>query len=151
LKIAGTMMNQLEGIRGQLENLPADEASNSTVKSAADALDQKLIGFEERFDDIRVTGGQDSTRWPSGIIEKIFHDASDVQADDYPPTDQEVAVNAMYSEELARWQEELAGYVSHDVADFNNLLKQQNFSPITTAAPTAAPEQRSRGRNGQPR
>ena len=37
-------------------------------------------------------------RWPAGIIEKIFHDASDVQADDYPPTDQEVAVNAMYGE-----------------------------------------------------
>ena len=49
LKVAGTMMNQLEVIRGQLENLPADEASNSTVKSAADALDQKADRLRGAF------------------------------------------------------------------------------------------------------
>lgn len=144
LKIAGDMVNQLEVIRSQLENLPADEASNSAVGSAADALDRKLIHFEERLQDIRVTGGQDGMRWPAGILEKIFHDASDAQADDYAPTDQEIAVNAMYAEELGRWQGELAGYISKDVADFNSVLKQQNFPPITTTAPAAAPERRRR-------
>ncbi|HEV2387639.1 MAG TPA: hypothetical protein VGS20_10335 [Candidatus Acidoferrales bacterium] len=140
LKIAGEMIDQLEVIRGQLEDLPAAEASNPAIRTAAGALDQKLIAFEERLDDIRVTGGQDGMRWPAGILQKIFHVASDAQADDFTPTDQEIAVNAMYTAELRRWQPELAGAVNQDVADFNRLLTGQNFPPIRTAVPAPAPE-----------
>jgi photosystem II stability/assembly factor-like uncharacterized protein len=133
LKSAGDMIDQVEVVRGQLENLPNEEASNSSVSEGSLELDQKLIDFEEHLHDLKVTGGQDGMRWPAGLMEKIFHVASDAQADDFRPTDQEIAVNAMYTEEIRRLQGQLAQLINQDVANFNNFLKQQNLATITTA------------------
>lgn len=147
LKSTGAMINQVERIREQLENPPDEERSNQTIGSADKKLDETLIGFEERLYDIRVTGGQDGMRWPAGLQEKLSHLASQVAADDYQPTDQELAVNAMYEAEIGRWQAELKGLVGKNVAEFNRRLKQQNFPAIRTVA-ERTPDEGNEGRGG---
>jgi hypothetical protein len=129
---AGQMINQLEIIRAQIESLPRGETA-----TAADALDAKLISFEERLYSVRVTGGQDSMRWPAGLISKLSHVASQAQEADFRPTDQEVAVNAMFTQEIQAWRPELEQLISHDVAELNQQLQKQNVRPIVTTVPPA--------------
>jgi photosystem II stability/assembly factor-like uncharacterized protein len=128
----GQMINQIEFIRAQLEGLPHGETT-----TAADALDAKFIGIEERLYSVRVTGGQDSMRWPAGLNSKLAHLASQAQEADFRPTDQEVAVNAMFTEELQSWRPELERLISHDVAEFNQSLQKQNLHPIVTTVPAS--------------
>jgi photosystem II stability/assembly factor-like uncharacterized protein len=126
----GKMINQIEVIRAQLENLPHPSAS-----LGVDALDAKFIEFEERLYSVRVTGGQDGMRWPAGLISKLSHVASQAQEADDRPTNQELAVNAMYTKEIKSWQPELVQLISQDVAAFNQKLIQQNLEPIDTTVP----------------
>jgi hypothetical protein len=126
----GKMINQIEVIRAQLENLPPPSAS-----LGVDALDAKFIEFEERLYSVRVTGGQDGMRWPAGLISKLSHVASQAQEADDRPTNQELAVNAMYTKEIKSWQPELVQLISQDVAAFNQKLIQQNLEPIDTTVP----------------
>jgi hypothetical protein len=128
----GQMINQIEVIRAQLEGLP-----HNAIAAEAAALDAKFISFEERLYSVRVTGGQDSMRWPAGLISKLSHVASQAQEADFRPTDQEVAVNAMYTQELQNWQPEFARLISNDVAAFNQQLQRQNLHPIDTTMPAA--------------
>ena len=123
----GQMINQIEVIRAQLEG--------STMPATAAALDAKFSSFEERLYSIRVTGGQDSMRWPAGLISRLSHVASQAQESDFRPTDQEVAVNAMYTREIETWRPELAQLISRDVAAFNQQLQQQNLRSIDTTVP----------------
>ena len=90
-------------LRQQLESTP-----NHAPSAGMDALDAKFIQFEERLYSVRVTGGQDSMRWPAGLMSKLAHVASQAQEADFRPTNQEVAVNAMFTQEIKSWQPELA-------------------------------------------
>jgi hypothetical protein len=130
----GQMINQIEVIREQLESTP-----NHAPSAGMDALDAKFIQFEERLYSVRVTGGQDSMRWPAGLMSKLAHVASQAQEADFRPTNQEVAVNAMFTQEIKSWQPELAQLISHDVAALNQQLIQQNLRPIDTTVPVAQP------------
>jgi hypothetical protein len=133
LRAAGQMINQIEVIRAQLEGSTQDAMS-----VAAAALDAKFISFEERLYSVRLTGGQDGMRWPAGLISRLSHLASQVQESDYRPTNQEVAVNAMYTRQIETWRPELAQLISRDVAAFNQQLRQQNLPIIDTTAPAPA-------------
>ncbi|HVB55260.1 MAG TPA: hypothetical protein VNE63_02370 [Candidatus Acidoferrales bacterium] len=144
LRSTGAMIDRIEVIRGQLEDLPSDEQSNAAVSAAENELDQKLVRFEERLIDVRVTGGQDGMRWPAGLLEKLFHLASQVGPDDFRPTDQELAVNLMFTGEIQRWQPELNRLVDKDVTRFNELLSRQNYPAIQTTEAT-----RRAGRDSQ--
>jgi hypothetical protein len=125
----GQMINQIEVIRAQLEG--------SAMPATATALDAKFSSFEERLYSIRVTGGQDSMRWPAGLISKLSHVASQAQESDFRPTDQEDAVNAMYTREIETWRPELAQLISRDVAALNQQLEQQRLRPIDTTVPAS--------------
>lgn len=135
LKDTGAMIDEVELVRGQLENLPGDEPANPAIASAEAQLDQRFLDFEEQLTDVRVTGGQDSMRWPAGLLEKLFHLAGQVQPDDFPPTDQEAAVNGLFTSRIRRCQQDLEQLVGSDVARFNMLLKEQNDPPIRMTAP----------------
>ncbi len=146
MQINDTMINQLELVRGQLESLPKAAAGNARIAATAAALDAKLGRFEEQLDDVRVTGGQDGMRWPAGMNSKLSHLASVTAVNDFAPTDQEVSVNAMFTQELAQWKSELAQLMSQDVAAFNRQLQTALLAPISTAVPAYRAEAPGRRR-----
>ncbi|HLQ45473.1 MAG TPA: hypothetical protein VK137_12130, partial [Planctomycetaceae bacterium] len=86
LESAADMVNQIESVRGQLENLKALLRGNADVRTAADDLDKKLTDIEDNLIQRKFTGqGQDTVRYPPKLISKINYLAGGVSSGDYPP------------------------------------------------------------------
>src|SRR5262249_3990474 len=101
------------------------------VGTAADELDAKIVEIESRLFNMTSTGrGQDQLRTPSQMLEKLSHLADVVSYADFRPTDSQLEVHAKLTQELARDRERLDGTFARELANFNNLLRQQQLGAI---------------------
>ncbi|HEY8225570.1 MAG TPA: hypothetical protein VIG25_09850 [Pyrinomonadaceae bacterium] len=133
LDSAAEMVNQLELIRGQLSQLGnvLGTDGDASVKSAADALDKKLIAVEDDLIQRRLTGqGQDTVRWPPKLLSKLAYLGSGVSQSDFPPTTQQKEVHAMLKQQLASIKQQFDAVVNQDLAAFNKLLRDKNISNV---------------------
>ena len=131
LESAADMVNQIELIRGQLENLKSLLRNNAEVRSAADDLDKKLIDIEDNLIQRKITGqGQDTVRFPTKLISKINYLAGGVNSGDFAPNTQQVEVHAMFKAQLATLRKRLDDVVSSDVGGFNRLLRDKNIGNV---------------------
>ena len=93
LETGAQMVNQIEFIRSQLLQLTS---ASTSLKSAADALDKKLIEIEGNLIQRRLTGqGQDTVRWPPKLLGKINYLAGGLASGDFAPTKQQREVHAV--------------------------------------------------------
>jgi len=128
LESGSQMVNQIESIRSQLLKLPSDSVA---VKSAANALDQKLIDIEENLIQRRLTGqGQDTVRWPPKLLTKINYLAGGLASGDFAPTKQQREVHAMFKQQLAGLRQRLEDVLSKDLTAFNKLLVDSNIKTV---------------------
>ncbi len=118
---AGAMIEQIESTRKQLESV---SESGVQVKSGSEDLDQKLIAVEENLYQLRITGGQDGMRWPTRLVEKLTHIASELQDADFAPTSQQIAVNQQLTQQLHELQAQLKQLTNRDVAHSGDLRHQ---------------------------
>ena len=131
LESAADMVNQIESIRGQLENLKSLLRTNADVRSAADDLDKKLIDIEDNLIQRKFTGqGQDTVRFPPKLISKINYLASGVNSADFPPTTQQVEVHTMFKAQLASLRKRLDDAVGTDLGNFNRMLREKNIGNV---------------------
>ncbi|MDX6531224.1 MAG: hypothetical protein QOH41_3514 [Blastocatellia bacterium] len=131
LESAADMVNQIESIRGQLENLKALLRTNAEVRTAADDLDKKLIDIEDNLIQRKITGqGQDTVRFPPKLISKLNYLAGGVNSGDFAPTTQQIEVQTMFKAQLASLRQRLDDVVSGDVGNFNRLLREKNIPNI---------------------
>jgi hypothetical protein len=134
LESASKMVNQIELIRSQLLQLTGTLATSSdsvTVKSAAEALDQKLIDIEEELIQRKLTGqGQDAVRWPPKLLTKINYLASGLASGDFGPTKQQREVQALLKQQLAALRQRLDDVLSKDLTTFNKLLSDNNIKTV---------------------
>ena len=144
LNAVADIINEVELVRKQLVDLRAlvdAQGVAAQVRTAADDLAKKLIGFEGNLIQLQYTGtGQDTTRWPQRLLEKIMHLAGDLEIGDFPPTDQQREVHRMYSEQIAAHRKTLASLVQADVGAFNTMLRERGLGAIVVP-------QRSTGTN----
>jgi photosystem II stability/assembly factor-like uncharacterized protein len=138
LQSGARMVNQIEFIRSQLEKLTATLSAGSdsvAAKSAADALDKKLIEIEEELIQRRLTGqGQDTVRWPPKLLSKIGYLAGGLVSGDFGPTKQQREVQALLRQQLGGLRKRLDDVLSQDLTTFNKLLADSNIK--TTIKPT---------------
>jgi len=138
--VAG-LINDLEVLRRQLADLDAvldGRQDAAPVRMAATELDQKLTVVEHALIQLLYTGrGQDTTRWPNRLIEKIMHLANDLDIGDFSPSDQQREVNQMHREQIAEHQTTLASMLAQDVRAFNTMLSERGLGAI--AVPGRAP------------
>jgi competence ComEA-like helix-hairpin-helix protein len=127
----GSMINQSELLRSQLQDLQG----NSAVGATAAVLDAKLTDFEGNLYQLRISGGQDGMRWPAQLLEKLAHLASDLADTDYGPTAQELEVQQIYAKQIGDLQSRFRQLMSQDVAQFNGVLQQHNLPPLATSVP----------------
>jgi hypothetical protein len=136
-------INQVEQVRAQINNFNSvvlAEASQRTLRTAAEELGNKLSGAENKLIQIKNTGhGQDDVRWSPMLIEKLEYLAQQVASSDFPPTSQQLAVFEELQKQATSSQEEVAGLLSKDVQAFNATLKQQEIPNIVVG-----PKQRAR-------
>jgi photosystem II stability/assembly factor-like uncharacterized protein len=136
-------INQVEQVRAQINNFQSvtlTEASQRTVRTAAEAVGNKLLGAENKVIQLKNTGhGQDDVRWSPMLIEKLEYLAQQVGGSDFPPTTQQVAVFEELKKQAASSQDEIAAVLSKDVQAFNAALRDQNIPNIVVG-----PKQRAR-------
>ena len=131
LESGAQMVNQIEFIRSQLEKL-----DSTAAKSAADALDRKLIEIEDELIQRRLTGqGQDAVRWPPKLLSKINYLAGGLASGDFGPTKQQREVHALFKQQLAGLRQRLDSVLSQDLTALNKLLADSNIKTVIRPAP----------------
>jgi len=139
LESGAQMVNQIEFIRAQLERLQTTLSAGSDsapVKSAADALDKKLIEIEENLIQRRLTGqGQDTVRWPPKLLAKINYLASGLASGDFAPTVQQREVRAILKKELAELRQQLDAVLNQDLVALNKVLVDNSIKTPIKPAP----------------
>jgi len=128
------LVNRAEAIRAQIGNLKTfvgDDAAAKELIAAGDDLDKKVIAVEERLFNITATGrGQDFLRMPSQLLEKLAHLADTLQLADFAPTDQQLDVHKLLTDQVAAAASDLNVVVSRDVATFNDMLRRRNMGTV---------------------
>jgi hypothetical protein len=136
LESAAEMVNQIEMIRGQLDNMRSllpTGADSAPVKMAADDLDKKLTEVEDNLIQRRLTGtGQDGVRWPVRLMSKINYLASGLSGSDFGPTTQQREVHAQFKEQLSAHRKRLDEVMSKDLRAFNELLRSRSLGSVMT-------------------
>ena len=111
MNVATELINQAEVVRARLaeqRQLAAADTEGNAEKARAAELDRKIVALESRLFNMTATGrGQDQLRLPSRLVEKISHLADVVSLNDFPPTDQEIAVHKQLSQELSGVREQM--------------------------------------------
>ncbi|MGH9331962.1 MAG: sialidase, partial [Vicinamibacterales bacterium] len=134
LNAVASMINDVELVRKQVADLAAivdDDAAAAQIRTASKDLDAKLVAFEDKLHQMKLTGtGQDGVRYPNMLLEKIMHLAGDLEIGDFPPTNQQMEVHKIYTDQIAGHRRALASLFSTDVGAFNATLKERGLGMI---------------------
>jgi hypothetical protein len=142
------MGNALESMRKQSQDLMAKlagDAQKMTVVQAVKTFESSLSAVEAKMIDLRNTGrSEDAFRQPVQLYERISWMIGQMVGTpgggsgggDLGPTDQQVAVNNGFKEELGAIAAEYKRITDNDLPAMNALLKQNSVSV------TIAPESR---------
>jgi len=134
VNVAAKAINDAELVRAQLVALRTvigdGDAQKAVLKAAAD-LDAKIADVESRLFNMTSTGrGQDMLRTPGQMVEKLSHLADVVSYADFAPTDSQVEVNGVLTQQLAHDQEQITGLLAKDVALFNAMLRERQLGAV---------------------
>jgi photosystem II stability/assembly factor-like uncharacterized protein len=133
LQSAADIVNQIELVRRQIYDLKTIvEASSedTTIISAVDSLDQKLIAVEGQLIQMKNSQGGDGIRWPAMEIDRLSYLARNVATADFRPTDQQREVHQVLKDELTQIQEQFDELLDSDLPAFNRLLEERNVAQI---------------------
>jgi hypothetical protein len=67
---------------------------------------------------------------PSQLLEKLAHLADTLQLADFAPTDQQLEVHKLLTDQLTAAAADLDTVVSKDVATFNDMLRRRNIGTV---------------------
>ncbi|HZD04518.1 MAG TPA: hypothetical protein VE173_06360, partial [Longimicrobiales bacterium] len=132
------LIDRIEWVRWQtarrMEEAEARQGLDDVLE-AASALAEALEALEMNLFDLRLTGGQDTVRWPRRLYAKITSLASYVGGTDDPPTDQAREVHRRYQEELATHEAGMDGIVQQELAALNVLLGEAGLDSVSDRVP----------------
>ena len=142
LRHAGATVEQIENARKQLESVSSagENTGEVQIKAGAEDLDKKLVAIEENLYQLRITGGQDGMRWPSRLVEKLGHLASELQDADFAPTSQQMAVNQQFTQQIRDLQSQFNHLMTRNVSQFNDLLRKSKLPIISMAGSSRSAE-----------
>jgi len=141
LEEATGIINEIEWLRKQIDDLderledwPEESVPEvGEIVAAGREVDDRLKAIEGQFFDPRLTGaGQDALRWESRLHSRILHLAWGLGRGDFPPTDQQIEVYDLLKEELRNHRQQFAELREHDVAGFNELLREKGLAYLMT-------------------
>jgi photosystem II stability/assembly factor-like uncharacterized protein len=139
LDAAVEMINTIEVVRSQLQALAAllaGEAKAAEARTAAEALESKLIALEEHLHQLRVTGrGQDGIRWPTKLAGQIVYLANGIASSDFAPTTQQEEVHRVFQEQIRANRARLEELLGKDLVEFNALLRERGIQNILAPVP----------------
>ena len=130
LNTAAAAVSRIESARVQLEALPR-LTTDTAMRRAAVAMNQKLVDLEMNLVDLRQTGGgQDGVRFGSKLISKIGYLANGMANGDFKPTNQHLEVQQILATDLRTHLAALNALMSGDLVALNEQLKAKNLAVI---------------------
>jgi photosystem II stability/assembly factor-like uncharacterized protein len=145
---AARMGNALESMRKQSQDLMASlgkDSSKATLVQALKTLEAKMSTVEAKMIDLRNTGrSEDAFRQPVQLYEKISWMIGQMVGNggsgggDLGPTDQQVAVNNGFKQDLAAIAAEYKAITDQDVPAMNGQLKQGGVTTVIAPGPPPA-------------
>jgi photosystem II stability/assembly factor-like uncharacterized protein len=136
LNTAAAAVGRIETARVQLEALPK-LTSDTTMRQAAAAMNQKLIDLEMNLVDLRQTGaGQDGVRFGAKLVSKIGYLAGGLSGGDFKPTNQQLEVQQILRDELRGHLRTLDTLMAADLAALNEQLRTRNLPMVVDRART---------------
>jgi hypothetical protein len=145
------MGNALESMRKQSQDLMASLARDpqkSPLLESVKTFESKLSAVEARMIDLRNTGrSEDAFRQPVQLYERISWMIGQMVGTpgggsgggDLGPTDQQVAVNSGFKEELAAIAAQYKQIADSEVPTIDALLKKNGVETTITAGPNREP------------
>ena len=137
--VAAGLVNRIEWVRRQLYDLRAvleDQGGAEEILTAAEELDVEFIAIEEELIRLTTTGtGQDGVRYPTKLVGRLRYLAGTVATNDFRPTDQQGEVHMVLRERLEQHRLVVERLLGEDLPRFNQMLQQQNLSPVITDRP----------------
>lgn len=128
------LVNEIESVRrqiGDISGLVRGHDAAEVVTKAGRALDDKLKALEHYLFDLRLTNArQDTLRWPRRLYAKLTSLAGYIGGSDFPPTDQQLEVHALYQQQLKEYQAGMAALRGGEIAAFNKLLTDSGLGPV---------------------
>ncbi len=128
-----SIINRGERIRNQLDDFIRfldGHPEKETVSKAAAEIDKKILGIEDFFFPVSLTGSGDELRWPDKFYAKLGFLAGHVAEGDFPPTDQMIEVHEMFAAQLADYEGRFRRVIDEDLAAFNTMLAEKNIPHI---------------------
>jgi photosystem II stability/assembly factor-like uncharacterized protein len=137
--VVAKMINTAESVRAQLVSwraLALTAPGTDDLKAAAADLEKQIVDVESRLFNLTATGrGQDFLRTPSQMMEKLAHLADVISYADFAPTESQLQVGAMLSQNVAKDREQLDGILARTLATFNALLRERQMGAIVAPKP----------------
>jgi len=120
----------IKQIRTTREAIKRVAAGDKAVKTAADALLQKMTAIEEALYQTKNQSGQDPLNYPIKLNNRLSALASSAGSAEARPTDQAIAVyellKPLIAEELGRWKV----LKEKEIPAFNDLVASKNIPAI---------------------
>ena len=131
---------QMRDLRDQIKAIDArlkDDPRQKAISDAGKALDKKMTEVEEALIQTKAKSSQDVLNFPVRLNNHLVALGGVVGSADSAPTRQSYEVFEMLSKDLDEQITKWHAIVSTDVANYNNLVKQQEVPAIILKQPEA--------------
>ena len=140
------IVNRAERVRGQLVSLTKvmeDDETGKAVKTAAEALDAKIVAAEEPLHQMRQTGrGQDLLRYPGKLIDHLLFLAAGLSIADFAPTASQLEAHEELKKETATRRADMNDVLAKEVAAFNRFLTERGVPHVVGGGVTTTSDER---------
>ena len=140
------IVNRAERVRGQLVSLTKvmeDDETGKAVKTAAEALDAKIVAAEEPLHQMRQTGrGQDLLRYPGKLIDHLLFLAAGLSVADFAPTASQLEAHEELKKETATRRADMNDVLAKEVAAFNRFLTERGVPHVVGGGVTTTSDER---------
>jgi photosystem II stability/assembly factor-like uncharacterized protein len=142
---AARLINEIERVRVQLDDLTArlddpEVADRETLLSAVADVNALVKDIEYDLFDLRHTGtGQDGLRWRRLLYARMTSLARGISSSDYRPTDQQVAVHRLLTEQWTALESRYETEALAAIEDLNRRLRAAGIQTVAGGRPAVVP------------
>jgi hypothetical protein len=135
IELAADVVNQIELVRGQIQGL-GRVLENAEIMKPARELEGRLMELQQNLIELRLTGrGQDGVRFGSRLLGKLGYLANGLASGDFRPTAQQLEVQKVLDEQLAKHRAALDALLNKDLTALNELMRGRGVQNIVVRRP----------------
>jgi seryl-tRNA synthetase len=134
-------VNEIRDLRTQIQELHKRFGDDQRLKpalAAADDLDHKMSGVEEKLIQVNMKGSEANLAFPNMLNERFDTFSHLIESADREPTKPQLEVFQMLSSQLDDELKKWAELKQEDVVKVSELIKQANLPGLIIAEPKKA-------------